>query len=287
LTFAALGGLYSERSGVFNIALEGLLLFGAFTGAVITYYTGSPWLGITGAIVCGILVSSIHAVVTVLFRAEQIISGIGINMLALGLPAVLSSALFGTPSSTPAIARGLKPIGLFGIENIPVVGELFSGNSIIVYIGILLVVMTSIIFRETRFGLRLTAAGENPAALEVAGISVIKYRFYGVLMSGILCGIGGAYLSISHGTQFIKNMTAGRGYIALAALILGKWKPVPTFFACLLFGFADALQIRIQGKYGIPTEFVQMIPYILTIFVLAGFFGRAIPPKASGKPYYR
>ncbi len=233
------------------------------------------------------MASLIHAIITIIFRADQIISGIGINILALGLPGLLSSTMFGTPSSTPPVVKWFKPVNISWIERIPIAGEIFSGHSILVYFSFIVVVITFVIFRETRFGLRIIASGENPSALEVAGISVVKYRFYGVLLSGILGGAGGAYLSISHGTQFIKNMSAGRGYIALAALILGKWKPVPVFLACLLFGFADALQIRLQGKFGIPVEFIQMIPYILTILILAGFIGKAIPPKASGKPYYR
>ena len=287
LTFAALGGLYSERSGIFNIALEGILLFGAFGGALATYYTGSPFAGLMGALLCGLAASLIHAVVTILFHADQIISGVGVNILAIGLPTLLTSALFGTPSSSPPVENWFKSFDVPLLEHIPLINELFSGHSLPVYCSFFAVYVTYIVFRKTRFGLRITAAGENPAALDVTGVSVIKYRFFGVMLSGLLGGLGGAYLSISHGTQFIKNMSAGRGYIALAALILGKWKPVPTFFACLLFGFADALQIRLQGRLGIPVEFIQMIPYILTILILAGFIGKSIPPRASGKHYYR
>ena len=266
LLLAALGGLYSERSGVINIALEGLMLAGAFTAATVTHYAGNPWIGLLAAIAAGMTVAAIHAVASIHFKADQVVSGTAINILFLGVPALLSGAFFQSTGATPQIPRGQL------IPNAPIV------------IAFLLVPLTWYILNRTSFGLRLRAVGENPEAADTAGVSVNKIRYIAVLLSGALAAIGGAYLSIGQSSLFTRNMTAGRGFIALAALIFGKWRPVQTMLACLLFGFAEAVSIQLQGG-SIPVQFIQMIPYVLTIVVLVGFIGRARAPRSLGVAY--
>jgi len=287
LTLSAIGGLYSERGGIVNIALEGIMLFGAFGSAVVAYHTANPWLGLLAGAMVGTFIAYIHGIVTITFLGDQIVSGMGINIIALGIPAVFSSALYKTPSSTPPIPEILPTINVPILSKIPIIRDLLSGYTIPVYISFLAVIITYFVLFYTVFGLRLRAIGENPKTAESAGINVIKYKYYGVLLSGFLAGIGGAFLSIGHGTQFIRNMTAGRGYIALAALIFGKWHPIRTFIACLIFGFADALQMRLQGVVGIPVQFIQILPYVLTILVIVGYIGKAVPPSSIGLPYKR
>ena len=269
LVLAALGGLYSERSGVINIALEGLMLAGAFTAAAVTHYVGNPWVGLLAAIVAGILLASIHAVACISFKADQVVTGTAINILMIGVPAVLSGAFFLSSGSTPQIPK----------EN------LIPWTPVI--LALLLVVATYYILYYTPFGLRLRAVGENPEAADAAGINVKRIRYTGVLISGALAAIGGAYLSIGQSSLFTRNMTSGRGFIALAALIFGKWRPVQTMLACLLFGFADALSTQMQGVIDIPVQFIQMIPYVLTMVVLAGFIGLSRAPRALGIPYQK
>jgi simple sugar transport system permease protein len=267
LLLAALGGLWSERSGVINIGLEGMMLAGAFTAAVVTHFVHNPWLGLAAAVLAGVLTALVHAFVCITCRADQVVSGMAINILFLGLPALLSGALFDSTGATPQIPKEQllpwAPIGL----------------------AFALVPVTWYVLNRTRFGLRLRAVGENPEAADTAGIRVERVRYAGVLLSGALAAIGGAYLSIGQSSLFTRNMTAGRGFIALAALIFGKWRPVQTLLACLLFGFAEALTIQMQGVTPIPVEFIQMIPYVLTIVVLAGFIGLSRPPRALGLPY--
>ncbi len=287
LIFASFGGMYSERSGTWNIALEGIMLFGAFTAGAVAYSTNNLFLGLAAGISAGIFISLIHAVVTIYFQGNQIISGIAINIIGYGFPSTISSALWDTPSSTPPLERSLPDLNIPVVKDIPLIGDIISGHSILVYAAALIVIITIFVFSKTRFGLRLTACGEHPGACEASGISVYKYRILGILISGALAGLGGAYLSIGHGTQFIRNMTAGRGYIALAALIFGNWKPGRTLAACLLFGFAEALQIRLQGELPIPPVFIQMLPYLLTIFLVTGVIGKVKPPKAAGKPFVK
>ena len=267
LLLAALGGLLSERSGVINIALEGLMLAGSFTAAVVTHYSGNPWLGLVAGVGAGSAVAYIHAVACIRYGADQVVSGTAINILFLGVPALLSGALFASTGATPQLPKDhLLPIA-------PIV------------IAFALVPVLTLLLARTRFGLRLRAVGENPAAADAAGISVARVRTLAVVLSGALAAIGGAYLSIGQSSLFTRNMTAGRGFIALAALIMGKWKPVPTMFACLLFGLAEAISIQMQGVTAIPVQFIQIIPYVLTLVVLAGFIGRSRPPKALGLPY--
>ena len=274
LLLAALGGLYSERSGVINIALEGMMLAGAFTAASVTHYLSNPWLGLLGAICAGVLVASIHAVACVRFKADQVVTGTAINIMFLGFPALLSGALFLSSGSTPQIPKESL------IPRAPVIFAFF-----------VLVPLTWYVLSRTPFGLRLRAVGENPEAADAAGVGVTRVRYAGVLLSGALAAIGGAYLSIGQSSLFTRNMTSGREFIALAALIFGKWRPVQTMLACLLFGLTEAVSVHMQGVVklpsgeDIPVQFIQMIPYVLTIVVLAGFIGQSRPPRALGVAY--
>ena len=273
LILAALGGLFSERSGVINIALEGLMLAGAFTAASITYYADSPWVGLLAAILAGACIALIHAVACIRFKADQVVSGTAINILLTGVPALLSGAFFLSSGSTPQIPKEHL------IPYTPIV------------IAVALVPLTWYVLNRTPFGLRLRAVGENPEAADAAGVSVRAMRYTAVLISGALAGIGGAYLSIGQSSLFTRNMTSGRGFIALAALIFGKWRPVQTMLACLLFGFTEAVAIQLQGvRFGgeeIPNQFIQIIPYVLTIVVLAGFIGQSRAPRSLGIPYQK
>lgn len=267
LLLAALGGLFSERAGVINIALEGLMLAGAFTAATVTHFSGSPWIGLAAAIAAGMAVALVHAVACIRFGADQVVSGTAINILFLGVPALLSGALFDSTGATPQVPQSqLLPL-------VPIV------------LAFAFVPAVWYVLQRTRFGLRLRAVGENPEAADTAGIPVARVRYAAVLLSGALAAIGGAYLSIGQSSLFTRNMTAGRGFIALAALIFGKWRPVQTMLACLLFGFAEAVSIQMQGVAPIPVQFIQIIPYVLTLVVLAGFIGHSRAPRALGQPY--
>ena len=284
LVLAALGGLFSERSGVINIALEGKMLAGAFTAAAVTYAAdtrfgmgaASPWVGLLGGIIAGLFIAVIYAVSCIRFKADQVVSGAAINILMLGIPGFLSGALFLSSGSTPQIPKDrLLP----------------QSPWFIAVVIVALVALIWYVLYKTPFGLRLRSVGENPEAADAAGVSVSRIRYAGVLLAGVLAGIGGAYLSIGQSSLFTRNMTVGRGFIALAALIFGKWRPVPTLLACILFGFTEALSIQMQGAkpFGkdIPVQFIQMVPYVLTIVVLAGFIGTSRPPRALGIPYQK
>lgn len=279
LIFAALGGLFSERAGVINIALEGLMLAGAFTAAVITYETSNPYLGFAAGMISGAFIALIFAIAVIKFEADQVVTGFAISMLMFGLPAVISGRLYDASGATNQIDKQyLLP-------------ELINGLPVASLLAFALVPMAWYVLYKTPFGLRLRAVGENPAAADSAGVGVYKMRYTAVILSGVLAAAGGAYLSIGQGSFFTKGMSAGRGYIALAALILAKWKPVPVLFACLFFGFTETLAIQLQGVIKlpsgdeIPVQFIQMIPYVLTIIVLAGFIGLSRAPKALGIPY--
>ena len=275
LLLAALGGLYSERAGVINIALEGLMLAGAFTAAAVTHYTGSPWVGLLAGIGAGMGVAAIHAVACIRFNADQVVSGTAINILMIGMPAMLGGALYLSSGSTPQIPKD----------------DLIPWTPVI--LALLLVGVTWYVLYRTPFGLRLRAVGENPEAADAAGVNVNGVRYSAVLLSGALAAIGGAYLSIGQSSLFTRNMTSGRGFIALAALIFGKWRPVQTMLACLLFGFTEAVSIQMQGVFklpsgeDIPVQFIQIVPYVLTIIVLAGFIGTSRAPRALGMPYQK
>jgi general nucleoside transport system permease protein len=348
LVLAALGGLYSERSGVINIALEGLLLAGAFTAASVTYYAHSPWVGLGAAMLAGAFVAYILALACIRFKADQVVTGTGINILFIGLPAVLSGALFLSSGSTPQIPKeNLLPTVSGLLPSFMPHWRILTEVSVMSLLALILVLFTRYVLYRTPFGLRLRAVGENPEAADAAGVGVNRIRYVGVILSGALAGIGGAYLSIGQSSLFTRNMAAGRGFIALAALIFGKWRPVQTMLACLLFGFADALTIQLQGvpvsilsfriamavliflilwfiahqlsflnrnrivelvsaavvwviilrviyattrgiqNLEIPVQFIQMIPYVVTIVVLAGFIGHSRAPRALGTPYQK
>jgi general nucleoside transport system permease protein len=277
LIFAALGGMFSERSGVINIALEGLMLAGAFTAAVVTYETSNPYFGFLCGMIAGGVLAAVYAISVIQFEADQVVSGFGINILMLGLPALLSSAIYDSAGSTQQIAKEYQ---------LPA----FADINIASILAFLLVPFCWYVMYKTPFGLRLRAVGENPSAADAAGVRVQKLRYFAVILSGVLAAAGGAYLSIGQSSLFTRGMTAGRGFIALAALILAKWQPVPVLFACLFFGFTEALTIPLSSyKFDsgepIPTQFVQILPYVLTIIVLAGFIGLSRAPKALGIPY--
>ena len=301
LILAALAGLYSERAGVFDIGLEGKMLAAAFAAACVAYLTGSAWLGLFSGIAVSLVFSLIHGFASITNRGNQIVSGVALNFVAAGLTVVLGQAWFGQGGRTPQVSGEgrFTPIILPGADmmrEVPFIGPLYSnvisGNNVLTYMAFLAVPISWWVLYRTRFGLRLRAVGENPGAVDTAGISVTFLRYRAVLIAGLLCGIAGAYLSTAQGAGFQENMTAGKGFLALAALILGKWRPVPTLLACLLFAFADALQTRLQGVPlpgigEVPVQLIEALPYVLTVLLLAGFVGKAIPPKAIGQPYVK
>ena len=271
LLFAALGGLLSERAGVVNIALEGLMLMGAFAAAVGALATHSPWLGLAAGVAASVALAGVYAASVIRLRANQVVAGMAINLLALGLTPFLCKQFYDVTGSTPAIP----------------INERF--HSAPLYLSWLMALLVWVLLKFTPLGLWLSFAGEHPQALESAGVRVRRVRWAAVLASGALAGLGGASLSIFLSSSFSRNMTAGRGFMALAALIFGKWKPVPAALACVLFAFFEAVQIRLQGAnlWGaqpVPVEFIQILPYVVTICVLAGFVGRSRPPKALGIP---
>lgn len=284
LAFAALGGLLSERSGVLNIALEGMLLSGAFASAVGAFFTGNSWLGILLAIFLGGLVGILHAYLCVTLRVDQLVSGLAINLTAAGLTSFWARILFnsGQAQSLP----GINIIGIPGLKNLPIVGDILFNEDPLVYLLFLLIpILTYILFR-TSIGLSLRAVGEYPRAADTAGISVKLVRYLAVTLSGCLAGLGGAYLALVHVKFFVEDMSAGKGFIALAALIFGRWHPVSTFFACLLFGATEALQLRIQAfNLNIPYQFLVMLPYLIALFALVGLAGKSTPPASLGIPY--
>jgi simple sugar transport system permease protein len=301
LILAALAGLFSERSGIVNIALEGKMLSSAFAAAAMTSVTGSVMLGLLAAMATSIMLSMLHGFACITHRGDQIVSGVAINMLAAGLTVTLGRYWFGLGGQTPPLANterfnSITLPGADAVADMPVIGllysELISGHNILVYLSLALVPVCWWVIFKTRFGLRLRAAGENPHAVDTAGISVAWLRYRALICAGILTGIAGAYLSTAHSAGFVPNMSAGKGYIALAALIFGKWKPVPVLFGCLLFGFLDAMAIRLQGAElpfigEIPVQAIEILPYVLTVLLLAGFIGRAVGPKAIGIPYVK
>ena len=301
LILAALAGLFSERSGVVDIGLEGKMLAAAFAAASVAAVSGSAWVGLSAGIAASVALALLHGFACITHIGNQVVSGVAINILASGLTVILGIAWFAQGGQTPQLPNSARflPIvwpGALSVADVPVLGalysELLSGHTIIVYLAILAVPLTWWIVFKTRFGLRLRAVGENPHAVDTAGISVTALRYRAVITCGILCGIAGSYLSTAQGGAFNREMTAGQGFIALAALIFGKWKPVPTMFACLLFGFLGAVADRLQGVEApfvgeIPVQLFQALPYILTVILLAGFIGKAIAPKASGIPYVK
>jgi simple sugar transport system permease protein len=297
LILACLAGLWSERSGIVDIGLEGKMLAGAFAAAAAAHLSGSVWTGLFFALIVSVAMALIHGYASINQKGNQVVSGVAINMLASGLALVLGNTWFGEGGRTPALqpAERFMPLQLPGgavLRDMPVIGWFYTivfGHSLLTYVTFLLVPLTAWALARTRFGLRLRAVGENPHAVDTAGISVAALRYRAVILAGLLCGMAGAFLSTSLAAGFIKDMSAGRGFMALAALIFAGWRAWPALGACLLFGYLSAAGNRLQGVdvagFSIPVQFINMLPYVLTVILLAGFIGKSIPPKASGIPY--
>jgi simple sugar transport system permease protein len=289
LALAGLGGVFSERSGVINIGLEGMMLTGAFTAVVVTNFSANPWLGILAAIIIGIFLGLIHGITCITFKANQIVSGVAINLFASGITVFFSWLLF---NETQIMAKISLPIWGLSIPNL---GEgssflrsiiiIFAHHSPLVYLTIIIFILSHLIIFKTPFGLRLRSVGEYPQAADTMGVNVIKIRYIAVITSGALAGLAGSFLSLEQAHFFVKEISGGRGFIALAAMIFGKWTPFGTAGAALLFGFGEALAIRLQSVTAVPVQFINMVPYLLAIFVLVSAIGRAIPPAADGIPY--
>lgn len=301
LVLAALAGLFAERSGVVDIGLEGKMLGAAFAAAATAAVTGSAWAGLAVGIAFSTFLAMVHGFACITNRGNQVVSGMALNIMVAGLGPTLAEAWFRQGGRTPLLGADARftPLTLpfaEAVRGVPVLGpiyaELLSGHNILVYLMATAVPVVAWVVYRTRFGLRLRAVGENPSAVDTAGISVVAMRYKALVVTGLLCGVAGTYLSIAHNASFIRDMTAGKGYLALAALIFGKWRPVPALFACFLFAFTDAVQIRLQGVPlpllgTVPTQAIQALPYIATVLLLAGFVGRAIAPKAIGQPYVK
>ncbi len=300
LLLAAIAGMFSERSGVIALGLEGMMLGAAFASAAVAAVSGSAWLGLGAGIVVAVGLALLLAFATVTHRGNQVVAGMAVNIMVAGLGPALGLAWFDLGGQTPQLERaGQRFLALHwpwaeAARAMPVPGllyaELLSGHNLIVYFAAVLVPISAWVLYRTRFGLRLRAVGENPHAVDTAGIAVTRLRYQAVLISGVLCGVAGTYLSTAASSGFVRDMTAGKGYLALAALIFGKWKPYPTLGACLLFAFTDALATRLQGVAlplvgVIPVQFILALPYVLTVLLLAGFVGTAVAPKAIGVPY--
>ena len=301
LVLAALGGLFSERSGVVDIGLEGKMLGSAFAAAATAAVTGSAWAGLGAGIAAAIALAMVHGLACVTYNGNQVVSGMALNITVSGLAVVLGYAWFQQGGQTPLLAGAARfaPIDLPGaalLAGVPVLGlvygEVVSGHNVLVYMAAAAVPAVAWLVDRTRFGLRLRAVGDSPGAVDTAGISVAVTRYRALAAGGVLGGMSGASLSGADPSGFLRDMSAGKGYLALAALIFGQWRPVPTLGACLLFAFADAVQVRLQGTplpvVGVvPVQLIQAIPYVLTVCLLAGFVGRAVAPRAIGVPYVK
>jgi simple sugar transport system permease protein len=300
LIFACLAGLWSERAGIVDIGLEGKMLVGAFAAAVGALTTGNAYVGLLAGILVSTALGLLHGFASIDGRGNQIVSGAAVNMMAAGLTAVVGHAWYGEGGRTPQLEtassrfEGVAWPGAEAIGTVPFLGpvyrDLVSGQTLLTYLALLAVPLTAFALYRTRFGLRLRATGENPAAVDTAGVSVRMMRYAAVTICGILCGCSGTYLSVGQAAGFLPQMTAGKGFIALAALVFAKWRPWPALATCLLFGFLDAAAIRLQGTVlpglgEVPVQAIQALPYLLTVVLLAGFIGRAVPPRASGIPY--
>ncbi|HPE69338.1 MAG TPA: ABC transporter permease [Thermotogota bacterium] len=289
LIFAALGGVFSERTGVTNIALEGIMLMGAFMGVAGTFLFGSPWIGLLLAIVCGMGLALLHAWASINFCADQIVSATALILLAQGLTGFLLEPIFGQPGSTPIFPK-IPEVKLTFLGTDSFLYRMIGSLSPLVYIAFLLVIVSWFLIYKTRLGLRMRAVGENPEAADTLGVNVFRIRYFGVIMSGFFAALGGAYLSIGELGQFTENMTGGKGFIALAAMILGNWKPAGAMWACLLFGVAQALNQQLQSN---PTLAISsttkplfnLLPFVITLIVVGGFVGRTRAPAADGVPY--
>ncbi len=293
LALAAMGGIFSERGGVINIALEGIMLTGAFTAVLFSYIgdslgwnqTLSALLGVTAALVFGVVIALIHAYFSITLRVNQLVSGVAINLLAFGITGLLLQQVFDVSGNSPAVPD-MKPLPIPLLSDIPFFGTILFDHQPIVYVMLISVPISAYIINRTTFGLRLRAAGDKPEAIDTVGVDVHRLRYIGVAMFGMFAGLAGAYLSLGQLNFFSEGMTAGRGFIALAAVIFGGWRPWPAFGAALLFGFSDAAQIALQNSgVSVPSDFLLMAPYVITLVALAGFIKKAIPPAAIGQPY--
>jgi ABC-type uncharacterized transport system permease subunit len=287
LTFATIGGMFSERSGVYNIGLEGMILFGAFGAAVGAFFLGTPLAGLALGICLGAAGGLLLSILAVSLHVNQLVSGIAINMFAIGLTSFLSRVVFSGKATTMSLP-GFKPIAIPLLSKIPVIGPVFLNQDLLVYIMYLMIALLYFILFHTPWGLNIRAVGEYPRAADTAGVSVYKVRYASVIASGALAGMGGCYLVLSQIFLFSEHMSAGKGFIALAAIILGRWNPVGGFFACLLFGSCDALQLRLQFSHPqVPYQILTMLPYVASILALIGIVGKANPPSAAGIAYRR
>lgn len=266
LVFASLGGLFSERSGVVQIALEGLMLMGALGAAIVAYYSQNPYLGFLAGGLCGVVFSLVFSFFALFLKADQIIVGTAINILAVGLAPFVTKIIFDVTGSTPSLSMDSR----------------FVYEPII--FAVIAVLVSAFIFYKTKWGIQLVFAGEAPHALQASGVSVSQFRWKALSVTGLLAGFGGACLSLFLASAYSPNMTSGRGFMALAALIFGKWRPLPTMAACVFFALIDSLQMRLQGgNSGIPIQFIQILPYVVTIIALSGFFGKSRAPKGLGQ----
>ena len=287
LTFAALGGIFSERSGVVNIGLEGMLLMGAFFGFLGADKLGTWWAGALCGIVAGASLALVHAFVSIHLRADQIVSGTAVNFLALGITGYFFIEVY-TDQGTPGDVDFTPTVSIPWIEDLDFVGPAIGNMNLLIWVAILFVVLTHLVLFRTPVGLRLRSVGEHPKAADTVGISVYAVRYAAVVVSGALAGLGGVYLSNGITHSFNENLSAGRGFIALAAVIFGRWRPFGEFAACLLFGFTEALALRLPSAYGEDqawTTLFRALPYVVTLIVVAGVVGRSIPPAAVGRPY--
>lgn len=300
LLFACLAGLISERAGVFDIGLEGKMLAAAFMAAAISYVSGNVWIGVVAAVGVSVAMSLIHGLASITFRGNQLISGVAINFLAAGITVVIAQNWFRQGGRTPSLSGDARMARIdlpfaSAVQDVPVIGPIYhgilSGHALLVYVALLCVPLAWYMLFRTRFGLRLRAVGENPAAVDTAGVSVVALRYGAVAICGVLCGLAGAYLSTGLSAGFVKDMTAGRGFIALAAMIFAKWRPWHALGAVFLFGLLEAVANRFQNidifGVNLPVQAMQALPYILTVVILAGFVGRAIPPRAGGAAYVK
>lgn len=285
LALPAIGGTFSERTGVVNIAMEGIMLIGAFFGVAFSYWTGSAWLGLLIALIMGAIVSLAFAWGAIRLSADQVVLGMAINIFAAGLTAFLLDTVFGyggTPINTPELPNLTIPV----LSSVPFLGPVFANQNVLVYVMIVIVIASHWFLFHTRMGLRMRSVGENPLAADTVGLNVWRLRYTGVLIGGVLSALGGAYLSIGVLNSFDVNMTDGRGYIALAAMIFGRWTPIGGFLAALLFSFSTALGIQLQQlPTPISTNLLHMLPYALTIIAISGIVGRSRAPAADGIPY--
>lgn len=286
LIFASLGGVFSERSGVFNIALEGIMIMGAFFAVLTTYFTNNPWLGVLVAIIAGIITSLLLAVLAIHLKADQTITGVAINLLTTSFTAYLLEVIWHRSGQTDPLKTALTKNPFPALEKIPGIGIFFAQIPIFVYIALAMVAVSYYVLWKTPFGLRVRSVGEHPRAADTVGIDVYKIRYICVMISGALAGLAGASLSLGTINLFREGMTAGKGFIAIAAMIFGKWHPVGAMLASIFFGLTEAIQIQ-ASMLGlkVPSEFLQALPYIATVLALVGVVGRAVGPAAGGKPY--